>query len=208
MHKSIFSNAGTMMLFRLTHAPERNYVRSSLTYSDFYEEESHTLSVGQALVHLEFSSPSACPRNFILGKVDGEELLVTLHLGGGGMDLEFEKGFLASKLVSAGLSDRQAAAAILEFERSSYSLTASQFVSLLEKFGYGRPFSISLLRELGAGEKELLSLFSSVEKARGSAGQNAILVLEGKASGKKHTAGRLRAPAHGGRNRHSGRKGR
>jgi len=172
VHKSIFSNAGTMMLFRLTHSEERNYVRSSLAYSDFYEEESHSLSVGQALVHLEFSSPSPCPRTFILRKVDGEELLVTLHLRGGGMNLEFEQGELASRLLSFGLTDAQSRAVLSEFERHSFSLGAPEFASVLEKFGYSRASAIALLRELGATERDLLSSL-----AQGSSRGEAIAVL-------------------------------
>jgi len=175
VHKSIFSNAGTMVLFRLTHAPERNYVRSSLSYSDFYEEESHSLSVGQALVHLEFSQPAACPRNFILRRVEGEELLVALHLRGGGMDLEFEKGELCSRLLSFGLTDRQAAALLSEFERRSFSLEAGQFISALGKFGHSRASAISLLRELGASERDLLSALS----ASGSGAGEAIAIMGG-----------------------------
>jgi hypothetical protein len=161
VHKSIFSNAGTMLLFRLTHAEERDYVRSSLAYSDFYEEESHSLSVGQALVHLEFSQPASCPRNFILRKVDGEELLVTQHIRGGEMDLEFERGEMASRLLSFGLTDAQSRAVLSEFERHSFSLGASEFAALLGKFGYGRASAISLLRELGASERDLLSALGS-----------------------------------------------
>ncbi|MFA6907296.1 MAG: ATP-binding protein [Candidatus Micrarchaeia archaeon] len=185
VHKSIFSNAGTMVLFRLTHAPERNYVRSSLAYSDFYEEESHSLSVGQALVHLEFSSPSACPRNFILRKVDGEELLVAQHIRGDGMDLEFERGELFSKLLSFGLADAQTRAMMSEFERHSFSLEASEFASILEKFGYSRASAISLLRELGASERELLCALSPPGRQSGEA--IAIISEEshgGKAPGK------------------------
>jgi len=161
VHKSIFSNAGTMFLFRLTHAPERDYVRSSLAYSDFYEEESHSLSVGQALVHLEFSQPVTCPRTFILRKVDGEELLVTLGIRGDGMDIEFEKGEISSRLLSFGLSDKQVSSLVSEFEQHSFSLTAPQFISALEKFGHSRASTISLLRELGATERDLLSALDS-----------------------------------------------
>jgi hypothetical protein len=181
VHKSIFSNAGTMMLFRLTHASERDYVRSSLAYSDFYEEESRLLSVGQALVHLEFSQPAACPRAFVLRKVDGEEPLVALHLGGGGMDLEFERGEISSRLLSFGLTDKQAGQLLSEFERHSFSLDAGQFVSALERFGHSRASAISLLRELGASERDLLSALAP----QGSS-QGAIAVLrEEEADGKK-----------------------
>ena len=160
VHRSIFANAGTAVCFRLTLASERDYVRSSLSYSDFFERQSHSLAVGQALVHLEFAVPQQCPNTFILGKVDGEELLSVLKIGGGGMDLEFEKGELSGKLVSLGLSDKHAASVLSEFERHNYSLTASQLAFLLEKLGYSRAFAVAAMRELGAGEKELLSLFA------------------------------------------------
>ena len=194
VHKSIFSNAGTMMLFRLTHASERGYVRSSLAYSDFYEGESHSLSVGQALVHLEFSQPVACPRTFILRKVDGEELLVALHIGGGGMDLEFERGELSSRLLSFGLTDAQARAMLLEFERRSFSLGASEFAALLEKFGYSRASAISLLRELGATERDLLSALGARRQGE------AIAILNGKGAAPKRkmaASGRQRRGGHG-----------
>ena len=169
VHKSIFSNAGTMLLFRLTHAQERSYVRASLAYSDFYEEESHSLSVGQALVHLEFSSPAACPRTFILRKVEGEELLVTQHILGDGMDLEFERGELSSRLLSFGLTDAQSREVLSEFERHSFSLGASELAVLLGKFGYSRASAISLLRELGASERDLLSALAQDSRHQGEA---------------------------------------
>ena len=188
VHKSIFSNAGTMMLFRLTHAEERNYVRASLAYSDFYEEESHSLSVGQALVHLEFSSPSSCPHAFILRKVDGEELLVAQHIRGGGMDLEFERGELSSRLLSFGLTDPQVREVLSEFERHSFSLGASEFAALLERFGHSRASAISLLRELGASERELLSALAPSGMQKGES----IAILSEGNQGKKTTKARKR----------------
>ena len=188
VHKSIFSNAGTMLIFRLTHAEERNYVRSSLAYSDFYEEESHSLSIGQALVHLEFSSPVSCPRIFILRKVEGEELLVTLHIGGGGMDLEFERGELSFRLLSFGLTDAQARAVLSEFERHSFSLDVSEFASLLEKFGHSRASAISLLRELGATERDLLSALSTGHQK----GEAIAVLSEGNSRGKAPKRGKRR----------------
>lgn len=187
VHRSIFSNAGTVLAFRLTLASERDYVRSSLSYSDFFETRSHSLSVGAALVHLEFARPVACPRTFLLRKVDGEELLTSLSICGGGMDLEFEKGELARRLLSFGLSDRQCGSLLAEFERRSFSMGAPEFVSLLGRFGHSRASAISLLRELGAGEKDLLQLFSHMSARPGK--QEALLMLRengnGGAAGKK-----------------------
>jgi hypothetical protein len=178
VHRSIFASAGTVLSFRLTLASERDYLRASLSYSDFFERQSHTLSVGQPLVHLEFASPQPRGGTFLLGRVDGEEQLVGARIKGDGMDLEFEKGELLRRLISSGLSDRQSASVLSEFQRRSYSLSAEEFVSVLEKFGYGRAFTVSVLRELGAGEKEMLSIFSSAEKRKSPGSrQSAVLLL-------------------------------
>jgi hypothetical protein len=176
VHRSIFANSGTVVCFRITSGQERDYVRSSLAYSDFFERESHTLSVGQALVHLEFSTPVSCPKTFVLGRVDGEEPLTVYSLRGVGMELGFEKGELLRRLVSFGVSDREARAILSEFERKSYSLDAAQFVRLLERLGHSRASTISLLRQLGAGEREILSVISATSRAEG-AGSAALIEL-------------------------------
>lgn len=176
VHKAIFSSAGTVLCFRLTLSSEREYVRSSLSYSGFLERQSHFLSVGQALVHLEFSQQETCPRDFLLQKVDGEGMLEVLSLKGGGMDLEFERGALSRKLLSLGLSDKQVSSLLLEFEQRNYSLEAGEFVLALEKFGHGRASAISMLRELGAGEKQLLQLFSEMDKVKAEDGSGEMLL--------------------------------
>ncbi|MEM2137969.1 MAG: hypothetical protein QW568_02680, partial [Candidatus Anstonellaceae archaeon] len=177
VHKTIFSNAGSVFCFRLTHAAERQYVRSSLSYSDYYESSSHNLSIGQALVHLEYAKPHPGPKNFILSRVEGEELLVTLSIRGVGMELEFERGALSRKLLSFGLSDKQLSSVLSEFERSNYSLEAAQLVSILEKSGHSRASTISFLRELGADEKSLVQLFSSLGKKVAEGSTEGILAL-------------------------------
>jgi hypothetical protein len=177
IHKTIFSNAGSVFCFRLTHAQERQYVRSSLTYSEYYESASHNLSIGQALVHLEYAKPHPGPKNFVLSKVDGEELLVTLCIRGVGMDLEFERGALSRKLLSFGLSDKQLSGVLSEFERHNYSLEAAQLVSMLEKGAHSRASILAFLRSLGADEKSLVQLFSSMGKKEAEGNAEGILAL-------------------------------
>ena len=179
VHRSIFSNVGTMACFRLTLASERDYVRSSFSYSDFFEKQSHSLSVGQALFHLEFSQPVACPRTFILNRVDGEEPLSTLSLRGVGMDLEFERSELSRKLLSFGLAERQLSALLSDFESHSHSLDAAHFVLFLERLGHSKASVVSLLRELGADEKDILPIFSSAKKGA-PGGQERIALLSEK----------------------------
>jgi hypothetical protein len=177
IHKTIFSNAGSVFCFRLTHAQERQYIRSSLTYSDYYESASHNLSIGQALVHLEYAKPHPGPKNFILSKVEGEALLITLSIRGVGMDLEFERGALSHKLLSFGLSDKQLSAVLSEFERHNYSLEAAQLVSMLEKGAHSRASILAFLRALGADEKSLVQLFSSMGKKEAEGNTEGIIVL-------------------------------
>ena len=164
VHRSIFSNAGTAACFRLTLSSERDYVRSSLGYSEFFERESHSLSVGQALFHLEFSSPAPCPKTFLLEKVEGEDLLSYVRLRGGFVDLVFEKTELLRQLLSFGLSDRQSSAIISEFERRNNTLAAGELLLFLERLGHSRASSISLLRELGAKEQDIIRTLSSIQK--------------------------------------------
>ncbi|MCX8197431.1 MAG: DUF87 domain-containing protein [Candidatus Micrarchaeota archaeon] len=172
VHRAIFASAGTVLAFRLTSASEREYLRTSLSYPDFFERQSNLLSLGQPLVHFEFSSPQPRHGTFILEKVEGEEPLISVYIRGDGMILEFEKEELLKKLISCGLSDKHAKLVLSEFSKHNYSLSAHQFALLLEKFGYGRAFVISVFRELGATEKEILSVFSSAKK-----GSQAVVFL-------------------------------
>ena len=93
------------------------------------------------------------------------------------MDIEVEKEVLMRKLLSFGLAEKQASSVMAEFERKSFTLDAWQFSSLLERLGYGRASSISLLRELGADELDLLNVYSS-GKRRAVPGGEAVLQLK------------------------------
>jgi len=172
VHKSIFSNAGTTLCFRQQSSSDRDFVRQSLSYSDFFEQQSHLLSVGQALVHLAFLQPISCPSTFMLRKIDGEDLLVAYRLRGGGMELEFERGEIVRRLLAFGFSDRQAAEVLSEFERHNYSISACDFALVLERMGQSRASTISLLREMGASEQDILALFSTLEQGMSAADSN------------------------------------
>lgn len=96
------------------------------------------------------------------------------------MDLEFERNELSSRLLSFGLTDAQTRSMLAEFERRSFSLSASEFSALLEKFGHSRASAISLLRELGASERDLLSALAPDSRHQGEA----IAILKGDAATK------------------------
>jgi hypothetical protein len=176
VHKSIFANAGTVAAFRLALASERDYLRSSLAYSDYFERASLRLSLGQPIIHLAFSKMVSCPKTFILKKVDGEEPITNIRIRGDSMDLCYERAAFARLLLSEGLTDRQATSVLCEFDKKSGTLDAASFVLLLEKAGMGKPSSIMLLRGLGASEKDILATFASLRPP----GPNAAMALSPK----------------------------
>lgn len=178
--KTIFSNAGTVVCFRQQSASDRAFVRKSLAYSDFFEQQSHSMPIGQALVHLAFIQPVSFPTTFILRKIDGEELPITYHLRGENMDLEFEKRDLTRRFLEFGLTDRQSSFLLAEFEKHNCSLPASDLALAFERFGQPRSSTISLLREMGADERALLELFSTLETGLDeSPNQHKVLLVSG-----------------------------
>ena len=50
-----------------------------------------------------------------------------------------------------------------EFERADYVLDVFSFVSLLEKFGFGRSLVVSFLRELGIKDASIAGIYAQLE---------------------------------------------
>jgi SOS response regulatory protein OraA/RecX len=78
------------------------------------------------------------------------------------MQIELEKNKLLKFLTAFGLSDKQIKDVLYEFERQNNSLSAENFVKILERLNYPKATIISLLREMGAEEEDLLELFSHI----------------------------------------------
>ncbi|MBS3069639.1 ATP-binding protein [Candidatus Micrarchaeota archaeon] len=164
VHSTIFSNAGTMVIMRLALAQHRSYVQESLRYSGEIASAIGNFSVGEAAVHMVFSSQQHFSSStFVLGKIDGEEPLLSVRLRGGKMDLELDRETFVRSLVRFGLSDAQVAQVNSEFERADYVLDVFSFVSLLEKFGFGRSLVVSFLRELGIKDASIAGIYAQLE---------------------------------------------
>ncbi|MEM2962959.1 MAG: ATP-binding protein [Candidatus Anstonellales archaeon] len=179
--KTILSNAGTIFIFRLLLHEYKDYVRSSLAYSDEIAKQISTFNVGSAAVHLIRKEKTTSSTTFIIKKIDGEEPFVLLSLRGDGMKFEFEKEELRRKLHLFGLQDEQVSEILLRFSLSGNTIPAQELVSLLEKYGFARTRILSLFRELGAPEASLLSLFSTLQRSRlgADADKLATLTLDG-----------------------------
>jgi len=178
MHKTIFSNVGSLFIFRLVLKEYKDYIQKSVGYSDFIDSEISRFGVGDCAINMIFSQRQAKSSTFLLKKIEGEEPLSLYKIKTGGkMEVEMEKDQFLRMLLEQGLDESQISLIRSEFEKSDGILNAEKLVFLLEKFGYSTSSVISFLRQLGVPEKEIISIFSLVKMRRAKKGV-VDLVLE------------------------------
>jgi len=178
MNKAIFSNVGTMFVMRLVLREYRDYVRSSIGYSQFVDNEISKFGVGDAAVNMIFAKRQSKVNTFLMEKIDGEEPLFLLRLTGDGMDIEIEREQLVKMLYELGLTESQLGLIKREFEKGDGLLDGEQFVSMLEKFGYSKSAIISFLRQLGVDERNLVRIFSLVKMRKATKGLVDVVLEE------------------------------
>jgi len=170
MHKTIFSNIGTMFILRLVLKEFRDYVKASVGYSDHIDSELSRFGVGDAAINMIFAERQTKSSTFLLNRIDGEEPLFLLTIRGDGMKIEIEKEQLIKMLYELGLNESQANLMKTEFEKSDGALDAEKIVGLLEKFGYSKSSTIVFLRQLGIPEKNIIKIFSLVKMRKATKG--------------------------------------
>jgi DNA helicase HerA-like ATPase len=178
MNKTIFSNVGTMFIMRLVLREFRDYVRSSIGYSPFIDNEISKFGVGDAAVNMIFSQRQTKVNTFLMHKIDGEEPLFLLKIVGDGMDIEIEREQMAKMLYELGLTEPQLGLIKREFEKGDGLMEGEKFVAMLEKFGYSKPSIISFLRQLGIDEKNLIRVFSLVKMRKATKGLVDVVLEE------------------------------
>jgi len=171
MHKTIFSNVGTLFILRLVLREFKDYVRSSLNYSDYVDNEISKFGVGDAAVNMIFSKRAGKSLTFLMEKIDGEEPLFVYTIKVGKMkDVEIEREQFSRMLFELGLNDEQINLIKVEFERGDGGMDATDFVGMLEKFGYSPSSIMTFLRELGVDEKYIVEVFSLTRRRKASKG--------------------------------------
>ena len=177
MHKTIFSNVGTVFVLRLILREFRDYVKNSIGYPPFIDNEISKFGVGDAAVNMIFAQRQSKVMTFLMERIDGEEPLLIYKLRGGNMIVEMEREQFVRMLYELGLTESQLKLIKSEFEKGDGLLDGEQLVAVLEKFGYSKPSIISFLRQLGITEKNLVRIFSLVKMRRAAKGV-VNLVLE------------------------------
>ncbi|MEM4272373.1 MAG: ATP-binding protein [Candidatus Bilamarchaeaceae archaeon] len=179
MHKTIISNVGTMFILRLVLREYKDYVRNSLNYSSYIDNEISRFGVGDAALNMIFSRRTDKSSTFLLNKIDGEEPLFVYTLEVGKMNVEIEREQFSRMLFELGLTDDQINLVKVEFERGDGVMDATTFVSLLEKFGYSPSSIMTFLRQLGVEEKYIVEVFSLTKRRRAIKGVVDLTLKEG-----------------------------
>lgn len=178
MHKTIFSNTGTMFVLRLILKEFRKYVQDSLNYSNYIDSEISKFGVGDTALHMIFSGSQPKSQTFLLQKIDGEAPLFIFRIRGGKMEIEIEREQFVRTLYELGLSEEQMGIVRGAFEKSDGALSGTKIVEMLETFGYSKAATISFLRQLGVPEKSIIEMFSLAKRKKAARGV-ADIVLEG-----------------------------
>lgn len=178
MHKTIFSNIGSVFVLRIILKEFRDYVKNSIGYSDFIDGEISKFGVGDAAVNMIFAERQTKVMTFLMDKIDGEEPLLIYKIKGGDMIVEIEREQFVRMLYEIGLNEGQLNMIKNEFSKGDGLLDGEQLVAVLEKFGYARPSIISFLRQLGIDEKNLIRVFSLVRMRKATKGVVNVVLEE------------------------------
>jgi hypothetical protein len=178
MHKTIFSNIGSIFTLRLILREYRDYVKNSIGYSDFIDNEIGKFGVGDAALSMMFSERQTKVMTFLMDKIDGEEPLFLFRIKGGDMDVEIEREQFVRMLYELGLTESQLNMVKSEFEKNDGYLDGEALVEIFEKFGYSRPSVMSFLRQLGVDEKNLVKIFSLVKMRKAKKGLVNVVMEE------------------------------
>ncbi len=181
MHKTIFSNIGTVFVLRMILKEYRDYVRNSIGYSQFIDKEISKFGVGDAAVNMIFAERQSKVMTFLMEKIDGEEPLLIYKIKGGEMIVEIEREQFVRMLYELGLTESQLVMVKSEFEKGDGLLDGEKIVAILEKFGYSKPSIISFLRQLGIDEKNLIRIFSLVRMRKATKGVVNVILEDGNA---------------------------
>ncbi len=179
MHKTIFSNIGSVFVLRIILKEYRDYVRNSIGYSEFIDGEISKFGVGDAAVNMIFAERQSRVMTFLMDKIDGEEPLLIYKIKGGEMIVEIEREQFVRMLYEMGLTEGQLNMVKTEFEKGDGLVDGEQLVAVLERFGYSKPSIISFLRQLGIDEKNLIQVFSLVRMRKATKGVVNVVLEDG-----------------------------
>ncbi len=163
LSKTILSNAGTVIAFRLMLAEFRQFVGQSMHCPPQTIVQMERYQVGQALVRMAFEKPGSFDGPFVISRIEGEEPRLKWHLEVDKMEIEMDREDFRKRLWRMGCSDAQIQSVSEAFESADRSLDAEELARMLTAFGFSRSPILSFLRGLGVSDPDLVKIFSRLQ---------------------------------------------
>ncbi|HUC38684.1 MAG TPA: ATP-binding protein [Candidatus Acidoferrum sp.] len=173
VNEAIFSNVGTVFIFRIKYEKFMDYLQGSLKFSNFIREDIGRFGVGQAAVKMEFTTALNFPETFILDQINGEEPLYVYKLDMSDVltqteiasklvqkDYELEREELRNKLIEHGLGGEIAKEVFLAFDANQRSMRMLNFIRLLKSEGITNTEIVPFLKSLRIDEALITRILS------------------------------------------------
>ena len=185
IHQAILSNVGSVFVFKLILKKYREMIKSSLNYSDVVDQQISSFPIGRCFVRVSPKRYSKC-NNIIIKRVIGEDFLTKYTIineginGGRGMIVEFDRERFIRTLYDLGLNREDVSKIKEAFDRNDGELDAVKFLELLENLGFSRAKLLTILRELGMNDKQIVEIFALLraKQVHERRGTGATLILE------------------------------
>ena len=172
INQAIFSNVGTVFIFKVKLANFLNYLQGTLNFSNWMRQQISMLGVGQCAVNMAFSSPQKWPSTFLIERVVGAEPQVEYfieYMEGGmlAVSLSIERDEFKHWLRSLGISEEKVVQISDEFEKTERHMNAIDFVMLLERYGIPRRHILQFFKTYGkVPDSTLINILAAVDQRK------------------------------------------
>ena len=174
----IFSNAGSLFVFRTSFSDSLDYLQRTLRFGSGVRADIAQLRQGECAVQLQWADQARSDL-FFLQRVEGEGLLEWIVLEGLGMAWTVEKQAALDELGREGVSAERLASLTAFLERKEHRVDLVDWAQALEECGLSREAIGHHLRQAGVPEgpiaQTMLGLFSK-KLPKGSSLTELVLV--------------------------------
>ncbi|MFH1095291.1 MAG: ATP-binding protein [Candidatus Micrarchaeota archaeon] len=177
LSKTVLSNAGTVLAFRLMLAEFRQFVGQSMHCPPQTIMEMERYGVGQALVRMAFEKPGPFDGPFVISRIEGEEPRSKWRLEVDKMEIDMDREIFRKRLWRAGCSDAQIQSISEAFESADRSLGVEELSRMLTSYGFERSAILSFLRGLGVPDPQLVKIFARLQARSLGVGTDKVVSL-------------------------------
>lgn len=160
VHSAIFSNVGSLFMFRTAFSDSLDYLQKTLGFSDAVRRRIGLLPVGCCAVNLQWAGFSQGDA-FFLERVDGEALLEWVSLEVKSVAFSFEKKKFLSELQKLGVSATRALELEAWLSGKSNAVDAGSWVAKLSDVGLADDAVRRHLKQCGFSDEQVSDSFAA-----------------------------------------------